>query len=312
MATLSQIVASGFGGALLPVTSQYVIKQYLSHNDAINGLEYLNNAVNDGQDGLMVKVKTDETRNEGASRAFGVDYSATNYSPSNKVINLHPVGDAFIHDEAVQRGAGYYNEFSFAKATNNAINTFLKKLILGNETSDATEFNGLEAQLDQSMDLTADPINVFGLTMDKLIQVEDKFNQQLACMQGVPNVILTNARTAAKLGTLNSMRYRLQSVINYSDRQYREYQNARILILDDACFTQEDLAAGVCYVADSNIYDGFYVSVPSDGTLVKVYRPVATGTPVNRGTVEIVAAPVVQNKKKLLKIALTDVDPESV
>lgn len=312
MATLAQIVTGGFGGAFPPVTSQYVIKQYLSHNDAINGLEYLNNAVNDGQNGLMVKVKTDETRNEGATRAFGVDYTAANYSPSNKVLNLHPCGDAFIEDDAVGRATPAYREYSFAKATNNAINTFLKKLILGNETSVATEFNGLEAQLDSGMDLTADPINVFGLTMDKLIQVEDKFNQQLACMQGVPNVIITNAKTAAKLGTLNSMRYRLQSVINYSDRQYREYQNARILILDDACFSSDDLAKGAAFVMDMNTFDGVYVSVPADGTLVKVYRPVATGTPVNRGTVEIVAAPVVQNKKKLLKIALTDVDPESV
>jgi len=299
MATLAQIVAGGFNGVYPNPTALYIIRDFLMSDSLINGLEFVNNAVPDGTNGLITTIKYFDGSSEGQTRAFGENYQVQNEVPSKRYISLKAVGQTYNKDDAVDRNNPMFAQDAFELALTQSLITWNKYTVIGNSTTDAKQVDGILTQIPAGQK-NSTPIQIGTLTHDVALQVMAAFNQAIAKMNGAPDFVLTDREGAAILATINGVLYNNTKVVKFSDKEYNEFLGARILVADNV----GDTTDGHPVVFGRSGRNGVYISVSRDGQFVKHYTGSydGNGQVVIPSTIDIVSAPVIANTKAVSQV----------
>lgn len=315
MATLQTIGQGGLVGTAPTPVLQRAINKYLVNDQLMNIMQFVNNAQGNNLGNFQASFVYYNGTSEATFRALGVDYTPDNETPLSDTVMLKFLGGAYEADAEIARAFGSnpgavsnWVEQQTAQKLNAITNGFAKYFILGNSTTDAKQFDGLDKKI-AATQVVNNAIDISNLTDAKALKVEIELNKVIAKISPKrPNVILTTADGKAVLSALNAYRHRGVEAIEVNGQKYDQYMGIPVVALTDDCFSSTDKAKGIPVVfmlVDE--LEGVRTSIPMDGQVVVILPPkFENGKLVERGACEMACAPMFANPFAVAKCYLSE------
>ena len=313
MATLQQIGTGGLVGTAPTPVLQRAVNHYLVNDKLMNIMAWVNNATGNNLGNFQTSFVYYNGTSEATFRALGVEYTPDNETPLTDTVTLKFLGGAFQTDLEIARAFGNnpgsvanWTEQQIAQKIASIQNGFAKAFILGDSSTDAKQFDGLNKKITAGQ-IVNTPVDVYGLNAEKALQAEVALNRVIAKIRPKrPNVILTSADGCAYLNSLNAWRNRGVEAIEVNGTKYDAYMGIPIVALTDACFAGDEGGIPVVFMLIDE-FDGVRCSIPMDGEIVKILPPkFENGKVVETGACEMAVAPLFANPFAVAKCYLDD------